>query len=439
MTKIIRILNVVYMAIATVAIIFFFCVPFVDASVNVTINNEFVLDLIQKNVPGAETLKMEDVFVNNEKVEATIKLNVTPVQLVESYTDKSQQNIQTYFITPNCSDLVDALLPQIKNVAQALLRISAQTSINSQIDDYNNSHPDSPISVPTEQINEATNQILDSLGTQGATTDSVSQVIYEQVTNIIKENSDSEEEPNINQEEIRDTLTNVLNEYGLLNPDGTIKNDDGTVNQILYDLITNGTLFPPNPDGSNPSTSSVPSSSEPKSLNSNDNTITIASPTNTKTEEDVKNALSAKLTTLLGDQFIVVTTTVFKGMFVALIVFIITWGFLLVYTLIRTFRKKKCYTFIGPVFWIVGFFEIALGIGLKVASQYPFDLTSMIGQLNIFESIKPNISFSALIPGILVLVCIPLTIVYKHYKKKLKKQNRIDAAVDKKLAQIKGN
>lgn len=438
MTKIIRILNIVYMAIAAVAIVFFFSVPFVDASVNVTMNNQFVLDLIQKNVPGAESLTMEDIFTNNEKVEATIRLNVTPVQLVESYTDKSQQNIETYFITPNCSDLVDALLPQIKNVAQALLKLSAKNAVDSQIEDYNKAHPDSPISVPAEQINEAANQILNSLEEEGATTDSVSQTIYDQAVSII-ENADGDTSA-ISKEEIQDALSEELDKYGLLNPDGTIKNDDGTVNQILYDLITGGGLFPSNSSNENDSsTSSIPSNSEPKSLNSNDNTITIASPENTKTEEDVKAALAANLTTLLGDQFLVVTTTALKAMFVVLIVFVITWGFLLVYTLIRTFRKKKCYTFIGPVFWIVGFFEIGLGIGLKVASQFPIDLTSMTGQLNMFESIKPNISFSTFIPGILVLLCIPLTIIYKHYKKKLKKQNRIDAAVNKKLAEIKGN
>lgn len=434
MTKVIRILNIVYMAIATVAIIFFFAVPFVDASVNVTLNNQYVFELIQKNVPGAEKLKINDVFVDDQKVSATVRLNITPIQLVQSYSDKSKENIQTYFITPNCNDLVDALLPQIKNVAMAILRYTAKDTVNNEIEKYNQTAAET-INVDEETLNEATDNILEELEREGATTESVANTIYEEIIIIIGEDGSS----NIDKELIEQTLAEQLEKYGLVNEDGTIRNDDGTINQILYDLIKSGTIFPPTVEGGgeNPSTSSVPPNSEPNLLIRKANETTNNN--QKKTEEDVKNALAESLTELLGPQFVIVTTTAYQTLFVVLIVFVVVWGFLLVYTFIRTFRRKKCYTFVGPLFWFVGFFQIALGIGLMVASQFPIDFTSMISQLDIFETIKPNISASALVPGILVIVCIPLTIVYKHFKKKLKKQIRIDSAVEKKIAEIKGN
>lgn len=439
MRKVLRILNIIYMAIAVAAIIVYFTVPFVNLEANVVINKTEITTLINK-VPGGEKLKESDLFKENEQVEVSIRLNVTPTEVFKAASGDRVETINTYFIYPKIQDVINALRDQVNRASVAILRYAAKDTINNQVDKYREDQP-----INQEKVEEAADKILDSILEENATVESVSETIYEEVVNILDDAGI--EHGDLTQEQIEEKLEEVLDEYGLVNEDGTLKDPEDVAGALLYDLITQYDIFGSEGSGIGEEGDLTSSSStEPKPAIHRANT-----PSNELTVEEkaakVESVLTEQIKTRLQGQFITISSGAYVGMLILFIIFIVTWAFLFIFTLIRTCRPKKCYTFFGPIFWAVGAVQIALGIGLMIASNAAGNIVNYLGGvitksgtfLSIFQEIHISASASALIPGILVLCCIPLTIVYHIYKKKVKKQIKIDKAVDKKIAEMQGS
>ena len=72
MTKVIRFLNILYLAIAATAITMYFAVPFIKVDAYVTINKEEITTLLEKT-KGAEGLTVSDIFYSEDGEKKTLK------------------------------------------------------------------------------------------------------------------------------------------------------------------------------------------------------------------------------------------------------------------------------------------------------------------------------------------------------------------------------
>lgn len=103
------------------------------------------------------------------------------------------------------------------------------------------------------------------------------------------------------------------------------------------------------------------------------------------------------------------------GLFIGVLLFAIIWGVLLLLTLLRTLSKDKPWTIFGPWFWIVGSFQIVLGLFLTVFAK--FYLPGLQVMQNAIAG-SPIQSFaiaprtSVLVPSIIFIVMIVFAIVY---------------------------
>lgn len=415
MTKVIRFLNLVYMALATAAIVIFFTVPFIKLGADVVINKDEITTLIQ-NIPGASGMSTQDIF-GEEDIKASINMDIAPSVLFKAYSENADKIVEEEFIDPNIHSIVKSLKEPINKVSEAILRITAKNTIKSEIEKHGITVNDDV----EKKINEASDVILDSLKKEGATVDSVTTVLEEQVEAILNE---AGKPIDIDTSEIKTQLTEKLNEYGALKEDGTIQNVDTITSAFLYDILTGKESPSPTP------------------------AIRRAADVDKKSVEEkaaeVEGLLAKQLKEKLPAEFAEISSNVFKGMLFALIAFLAVWAFLLIFTFIRTLLPKKCYTRVGIIFWLIGFVQIIAGLGLVIFSKFAFKLVSeageSIGNTNLagtmFKNINLTLTTSALVPGIFVLALIPFSIVYGVFRKKLKKQIRVDKAVDKKIAKM---
>ena len=150
-----------------------------------------------------------------------------------------------------------------------------------------------------------------------------------------------------------------------------------------------------------------------------------------KTEEDYF-AFSNRLLRLflynqIPDDVYQIMGYVALALFIAKFVFAAVWILLIIITLFRTLLSKKPWTIFGPWFWFVGGLQIVMGIVLTYLGKIVLpsvDLSSLAA-LNIpIRSIILAPRTFALIPSILYIICLPLSIVYGFFKRRVRRQIR---------------
>jgi len=429
MTKVIRFLNIIYMAIAAAAITIYFTVPFVNVTADVVISKNEITTLL-KNIEGAEKVSVNDIFKENEKVEASLGMNLAPAVVFKAYTAEADDIVEEEFINKNVDSVMESLKQPIYRVSEALLKMAAKETVKEELNKYGVDIG----SLTDEDIDNAVDQILDAIKEDGATVDSIVDEVEKQVEDLIK--TATGEDVDIDTEELKDKVEEELDKMGAISEDGTIENIEDLTSALLYDILTGMDKEKEEEEEEVAPAPYILRADEP----AQDKTVK-------EKAAEVNDLLAQQIKDKLPSQFAVVSSSVFKGMLFTLIIFIGSWLFLFIFTLARTFRRKKCYTTLNAVFWVIGVLQIVSGIGLIILSKNAFKLITNITQitgssgmgLTMFESMTFTLTSSAYIPGILVIALIPLSIVYHVFKKKLKRQIKIDKAVDKKLAEMKAN
>lgn len=417
MTKIIRFLNFIYIILAAASITLFCTLPVAKVGVDAVIDNDQITELL-KTIPGAENLTTHEIF-GDEKISTSVNLDISTQILFHSFKSDAEQVVEDNFITPNIKNIVTSLKNPINKVAVAVLKNTAKQTLKQQIENAGGS-------VSEDELNKATEAVYEEITKEGATVDSVAEVIKEQIDDLVT-GSD------VPLDDIKQQLQEELEKYGAIKEDGTIENIDILTSAFLYDLLSD-----PNNPLNGGGSGEEEESSEAKYVVAN------APDPNDKTVEEkaaeVQDLLAKQIRQRLPEGFSSVIVSIGKGMLFGLIIFIGTWGFVLLFTLLRTFRKKKCYTWVGTWFWPIGLIQVVCGVGMTIVSKFAFKLVQKVGgsitgsAATIFDNMDFTITSSAFIPSIFFLCMIPLAIIYHIFKKKLKKQIKIDKAVDKKIA-----
>lgn len=131
------------------------------------------------------------------------------------------------------------------------------------------------------------------------------------------------------------------------------------------------------------------------------------------------------INSMLPPVFYQIISYVCLVLFIGILLFAIIWGILLLLTLLRTLSKDKPWTIFGPWFWIVGSFQIVLGLFLTVFAK--FYLPGLQVMQNALAG-SPIQSFaiaprtSVLVPSIIFIVMIVFAIIYTIMARPVKRE-----------------
>ncbi len=133
--------------------------------------------------------------------------------------------------------------------------------------------------------------------------------------------------------------------------------------------------------------------------------------------------LALYVTTQLPPMFYQVVGYVALALYISQFVFAIIWGILLLITLIRTFYSKP-WTIFGPWFWILGFLQVVMGIGMLVFGKMILPTLSIPIQNFPVTDLIFSLRTCFLIPSIMYLVCIVVAFIYGFFKRAAKRSEK---------------
>ena len=411
MKLVLRIFNFIIMGIALAATIMLFTTP------AFTFNSKIAIDVqtFAKFVPETKYTSEFNIveLIGTDTINVRIKFNLDAGGVTKNM-DGKREKINNDIIAKNVDEMADILHEPIDLITdysiRSVIKSTVKAEITKQVDEaskkYNSTSTAEEImdevGMDDAYFTKFSNSLYDSANKDGATIDSVSDVLYAQIDDALAKAEESGLVDNSGftqskKGEIQNNLLSVLNELKLVNEDGTLKK----ISQVSYIYLSTYLKQQLNGKVNDPATLEQ------------------------KTDEDLPNytdrLLCVFVTTQMPDMFYNIVSYVSLGLFIGLIVFSVIWIFLFVWTLIRTFTKKP-WTFFGPIFWIVGLLQVVLGLGLTVFCKFILPTMKLPIQGLPIKSFIIAPRTYALIPSILYLTCILIAIVYLVFKIMAKKE-----------------
>ena len=424
MKTIIRIFNIVFVAISALAIVLLVALPTVSLNVSYTITAE----QITKVIPENETTKDIDFkeVLGGEKIVIGLSLSVTPKALGASVTGNSKEVIDKEFIDPNIESVTNTLRDPIHRVAKGVAKQLLVKVLIQQFEDIINENKGEDSRSATQIRNASglddnyfkgfTEELFVTIDKPNATISGAVDVMFDKLSDAvtrISQESSGIEIPEIDstyKSSIQSSLITVLDDANLLKEDGeTLYSFDTIIDGLLVDLLRQSGSGNEAPEGE----------------------------TMEEKAAQLQPTLAKLIKGVFTDEMYDVMATVLKVMLIVLIVLIAVWAFFLVFTLLKTILgRKKMWTFTGPHFWIAGVIQLVLGIGLTIATSVLLSSTALAnmmpsGSENALAGISASVVTSCFIPSILVLIMIPLTIVYLVFKHKVKVEYKKELAAQK--------
>ena len=418
MKTMLRILNIVIMAIAALATVFLFVSPTISfnskVSVDIATFSEFV-----PSTPYTEDLDIASLL-GTDQIQVGIKfsLNIGDTNKVMS---KDKNFVNDGMIGPNVNDIVDILHGPVNLITEYYVRTFLKglikDEITQQIDNARQRYgaTDSTaqeimdeVGMDDEYFNNFTFALYRAADKEDATVDSVTEVLYAEIddalakaeqTGVVDTSGYTEE----SKAGLKEDVVANLESMELVNEDGTVKR----ISSMAFNYLSNYLK---------------------EQLNDKVDPVELEK----KAEED-DFAFSTRLLRLflynmIPDSVYGVMSYVALALFICLFVFAGNWILLIIITLFRTLLSKKPWTIFGPWFWFLGGLQIVLGftltyLGKVVLPQY--DITSLLAAAHIpIRSIVLAPRTFALIPSIFYMICVPLAFVYGFFKRRVRKQIR---------------
>lgn len=432
MKALLRILNLVYFILAGAAIACFTInfikpdlIPFLRLGFSANLTEENSKEVLSNDLLNEFNITREDLFKDGP-IEVEAKVDVTNMMMFNVW---GAQDPETYiddeFINPTIDTVVEQIEPTFTRVAKAAARSSIKSMVEANLQqsigdaDLYQKLGEADPSLSSEQLSNDINAIIDEFGSDDATLDSVNAIyneIYNKYSTALGNPAKSEEET---KEEIKETLE----QYNLIDEDGNITSMDEAIAALLGDML-NGNSEPANDEGDE----------EPAA-------VVLRRMLNPYYEEDGEGAAETEGSAVANElkQFIhgkLQNSELVLGFRIAGIVwavFVLGWAIKLLQCIICLFRKKP-YIRVEVIGIIAGIVQVLLALIsglLLLAFKFGFITTlvnlPLIGGLIAAipflgtEAIGLELTFSAFIPGILVLVNLIYSIIYGFVKRSFKR------------------
>lgn len=418
MKTVLRIFNIVIMAIAALATIFLFVSPTISfnskVSVDIATFSEFV-----PSTPYTEDLDIVSLL-GTDTIEVGVKfrLNVGDTNKV---MNKDRDFVNDGMIGPNVNDIVDILHDPVNLITEYYVRTFLKglikDEITQQIDNARQKYgaTDSTaeeimeeVGMDDEYFDNFTFAMYRAADEEDATVDSITEVLYEQIddalakaeqTGVVDTSGYTED----SKAGLKEDVVSNLETMELVNEDGTVKR----ISLMAFNYLAN--YLKEQLDGK----------VDPSELVMKEDEDDFAFST---------RLLRVFLYNQIPDDVYDVMGYVALALFICMFVFAANWVFLILITLFRTLLSKKPWTIFGPWFWFLGGLQIILGFTITYLGKVvlpSYDIASVMAAVHIpIRGILLAPRTFALVPSIFYMICVPLAIVYGFFKRRVRRQIR---------------
>lgn len=434
MKLVLKILNIVYLVFAAVAITCFCTKPYIEINGGYKVKGEQIAEFLPEEI---ETYLSKDEIksiIDEKEVKVTLDIAV-PAKIVFNYKDKeATTKTINEMIDKTVTGTMTELKPTIHDLAEAIAKKVANSLIYQAIEKYADQYKNPEISDVTIALNDAgidavyienfTEEVFDTLQSGEATIDSVMTIVDSKMVDVVAKLENSGiiaqgsglELGNETSEQIKAEMTESFKTMGICDENGNITDIDKAMENLLAGLLD--TLI-------------KEGDSEPDSekQNTEKHLIHRGDPSPEEVEE-TEDELTIKVRQLIDKYIADIDIPGYVTQY-GLYIFIITlflmlpWAILAIVSLIRLIRPKKCWVKTWYVF-VFAFEQLLLGVVITIAtSKFLPQIANVLplGDLKeVLNSLTLTVKTSSFIPSILYLAMIPFGIVYGILAHKVKKE-----------------
>ena len=421
MKLVLRVLNIVIMALAVTASVFLFASPAFTFNSRICLNIDSFSQFVPEN-DFSRDLNFVDLLGTDE-IQVRLKFNLSAGG-VSKIMNGDREIINNEFVSSNVEEIVDILDEPVKLITELTIRNFLFTvikdQITSEVDKARHQAIDSGLTVTstTQEImdevgiddayfNDFTYAMYSAADIEGATTDSVGDVLFEQIDTALAkaEESGMVDTSSFSEEtktSINSYFVSVMHDMNLIEADGTTLKPISLISYIyMTDFIKD-------------------------QLVGKVTTAELERQTGETIPTYGRRLLSLYVLSMMPDLVYQIIGYVSLGLFIGLFVFAAVWGLLFVITLLKTLTKKP-WTFFGFWFWPIGALQLLLGLGLTVFGKFllpSFNILSMVPVELPIKSIVIAPRTYALAPSLIFIATAAVAVVYAICAKIAKSQYR---------------
>ena len=403
MKIVVRLLNVLIMALSLAAAVLLFVMPAFSFNSNIALDVNKFSEFVPKTDYTSE-LRVAD-SLGTDQIQVAIKFKMNLGGVAKSMSG-NRDVINSNIVSQNVDDIVDTLHEPVDLITDYSIRAIIKSTIKAEITKQIENAKDSSSSSTAAEIMEESNindeyftnfsyELYNSTNEDGATTESVSNVLYWQINEAINKAQQAGQPIDGSKftdkmNEINTNMAKVLNDLKLVKSDGTLVK----LSEVSYFYLSNYLK---------------------EQLKDKVDAAELEQKSNETLPDYADRMISAYVLTQMPDVFYKAVGGVCIGLFIGIFLFTAIWLFLFVWTLLKTFAKKP-FTFFGPIFWIVGSLQLVLGLGLTIFGKFILPKIKInMGQIPIKSFVVAPRTY-ALVPSILFLVAIPVAVGYFIFK-----------------------
>ena len=414
MKIVIRVLNVIIMAISVAAGIFLFMPPAFSFNSKVTVN----VSTFSQFVPQTEYSKDIDIptLLGTDSIYVGLKFQLD-AQGIMDMKDGDKEKIDESLISKNLEEAINMLHEPVDLITDFTIRanikrlVSEQvtTNVDQAVQTYNQK---AGVNNKTEDVMEEVgindayftnfaNALYDAANSDGATVDYVNEVLLDQVNEALAKAkksgvADTSSFGDSQKQALSDSFMSVFSSLNLIEDDGIHLKKISAIAYMYLASYLKG------------------------ELKSSHDEATLERQAGENDEKYADRLLELFIKDKMPDIFYKIVGYVSLGLFIGLFVFAGVWAILLIFTLIKTFTKKP-WTMFGFWFWIVGVVELIVGFGLTAITRLVLSNFD-VSQFGLpIKQVLVSIKTYALVPSILFVVMIVIGIVYGFFKRACKK------------------
>ncbi len=420
MKIVLRIFNIIIMALSMMAGIFLFVAP------SFSFNSDIALDVgsFSQFVPNTEYSDDIDIvqLLGTDEVHFSIQFEIDRAGLTKT-SKGDREVINNDVIFKNIDSLLQEIREpvelitdfEVRTIVEKIITQEITTQVKNARDTYAQKYPDQP--VPTaeaimeevglnaEYFNNFAKQLYLAMDKDDATVDSVTNTLFAQVDEALvkAENSGFVDTSSFGEDTkatVSENLVNILDQLKLIGEGNKVKK----ISEISYIYLAEFVK---------------------QKLNGKVSEEELAQKAGESNFDYSNRLLSLFVTEIIPDMVYTIIKYVSLGLYIGMFVFAFIWGFVLLMTLIKTLTRKP-WTFFGPWFWIIGPLQLVLGLGLTVAGKFVLPKYPILASLGLpIKTLILAPRTYALVPSIIFLAFIVIGIAYGIIKGIAKREDKM--------------
>ena len=418
MKIVIRIFNVVIMAISLAAASLLLAMPTITFKSRLSLNVETFSEFVPKT-EYSQDMKMSEMLGTDE-INFGINFSIYPADAPKLMSG-DKQTINNALIEKNANEMLSTLHTPINLITDFSIRTVIRKTVEKEIRTQIENARDELHSASTAQdimddagLNDEyfahfADELYNAANAEGATVESAGKTLYEQVDDALAKAEDYGASNTAGfteqREAIQNNMVEILTDLDLVNADGTLK----PISQISFVYIAEHF--------------------KDELLKKSYDEASVAQKEDEEIPQYADRILITYLYSMIPDDFYTGAGTVSTIIFISIFVFVILWGLLFLITLLRTIGKKP-WTLFGPWFWIIGLLQVVVGIGLTVFIKFYAPTLAANVSMGPINGFAIALRTCTLIPSILYLVCLAIAIPYLVLKIIARNQHRAELEME---------